>query len=302
MADNGEVTLVVEQVTDEAAFEAGFKAETAAHEIPQPETVVVPEPTTDPVDEPAETPETPETLEEPKLFAGLTEEQLVAALAKNSTLQGTVDKMAGRMGALMQQIEAIRSTPPTTQAAQVALDLKLEKLGEAFPHIAELLREDLGHMQAANAEPVAPAPAGITQEQIDAMFAERLGNTQAQLNEQIERKVLGVIHPDWEDVIRTPNFALYRDNVLSAEAGQALMASEDSRYIANGLTEYKAWLAKAMATVVKPAAPKPNARLANAVAPTRAANNRVASSEAINEEDAFAAGFSKERERTGHYR
>ena len=235
----------------------------------------------------------------------MTEEQLQAALARSGTLQGTVDKMAGRIGQLMQQIEALRKTPPTTQQAQVALDLKLEKLGAAFPELASMLREDLAGLQTpAAAAPLVPAPpAGITQEQLDAILAERLNATNETMREQIEMKVLSIQHPDWLTIIKTPQFQLWRDNVLGAEKGQALMQSEDSVFISQNLNDFKAWREKAeapTAPTVPPVAPEPPkrvSRLGNAVLPNGTAP--VATGGPITEEDAFAAGFVAEQRRAG---
>jgi len=242
--------------------------------------------------------------DKPNLIAGLTEEQLTAALGRSSTLQGTVDKMAGRIGQLMQQVEALRKTPPTTQAAQVALDLKLEKLSVAFPELATLLREDLQGLQTANASapPVAAAPpAGITQEQLDAMFAERLGNTEASIKEQVEMRVLSVIHPDWLDIIKTPQFAVYRDNVLPEGVGKQLMESEDSSFISKKLTEFKEWQAAQAAPTPVPVvqlAKKSQSRLSNAVLPVSAGVPPNVGP--VTEEDAFEAAFKKERARSSY--
>ena len=292
-----------ELAAEEAAFSSGF-TETRGETEPEP---VVPlgdgetvnEEVVEPVVDPA-----PAAVAPPKLIGGLTEEQLTAALARNASLQGTVDKMAGRMGQLMQQIEALRATPPTTQAAQVALDLKLEKLSGSFPELANLLREDLQGLQSAQAAAPAPAaPVGITQEQIDAMFAERLGTTTAKLTEQMEVKILSIQHPDWLQVIQTPQFAVYRDNVLPAGVGKQLMESEDSAFISSKLTEFKAWQAAAAAPAPTDPVPPPvvtpirKTRLTNAVLPS-------GSGSAVNvvetEDDAFAAGFKKERAKGGY--
>lgn len=307
--ENDEVITVAQSPEDLAAEEAAFATaftETRGETEPEP---VIPlgdgETVNEEVVEPVVPAEpTPAAAPPPKLIGGLTEEQLTAALARNASLQGTVDKMAGRMGQLMQQIEALRATPPTTQAAQVALDLKLEKLSGSFPELANLLREDLQGLQSAQAAtPALAAPAGITQEQIDAMFAERMGTTTAKLTEQMEVKILSIQHPDWLQVIQTPQFAVYRDNVLPAGVGKQLMESEDSAFISAKLTEFKAWQAAAAVPAPTDPALTPvvtpirKTRLANAVLPS-------GSGSAVNvvetEDDAFAAGFKKERAKGGY--
>ena len=290
---------------EDAAFAASF-SETRGEEPTK--TDAEPAPAEEPVAEGVggvEAPATPETaadpvVETPKLFAGLTEEQLQAALARSGSLQGTVDKMAGRIGQLMQQIDSLRTNPPTTQQAQKALDLKLEKLSGAFPELANLLREDLAGLQGGGGELPVTAPAGITQEQFDTALATRLQATQANLTEQMEVKVLTIVHPDWNKVIRTNEFALWRDNVLGPEEGNKLMFSEDSSFISQRLTEFKKWREVAVAAAnptpapVVPITSARTTRLTNAVLPVTGAKPVQAP---VTEDDAFAAAFNRERGR-----
>lgn len=252
-----------------------------------------PEPTTNPPEPATDTPA-------PRLIAGLTEEQVAAALARTGSLQTTVDKMAGRIGQLMQQLESLKSNPPTTQQAQKALDIKLEKLSAAFPELAAILKEDLAGLSGGTTAPVAEAPpAGLTQAQLDEILNARLTETSNQTKEIIETRVLSVIHPDWMQTIREPGFALFRDNVLPAGVGKQLMESEDAAFIAGKLTEYKQWRDAQKAPTPTPTpAPKPNppARLANAVRP---ATTRTAPVGPVTEDDAFEAAFKQERAKHG---
>ena len=305
-----------EQAAEDAAFAAAFNETRDATAAPEPYEVAATPAT--PAEPAAATPATPAepatpatpaaaTPAEPgRLIAGLTEEQLQAALARSGAMQGAVDKMAGRIGQLMQQIDALRAAPPTTQAAQTALNLKLEKLSAAFPEMAEMLREDLQamHVAPAAAAALAPAaPAGITQEQLDAMLNSRLGETQAAINDRIEMKVLSIVHPDWLEKVKSPQFALWRDNVLGKEEGQKLMSSEDSSFISGHLTDFKKWRADtAAAAPTPPPTPTPNPRanrLANAVLPTGGAGNAGAANTIVTEEDGFLAGFAEARKAAG---
>lgn len=284
-----------EHQTDEDAFAAAFAAERGDEPPAQtepattePEPVIPAEPAADATTEPAVHAEQP-----PKLIAGLTEEQLQAALARNASLQGTVDKMAGRLGQLMQQIETLRAAPQTPAAA-AALDLKLERLSESFPELANLLREDLtaaGAGPAAPVEPAGPVAVGITQEELDARLAAVTETTK----EAIEVKVLSIMHPDWSKVIRTPQFALWRDTVLPAGEGVKLMESEDASEISQGLTAFKEWV-KATTAPPTPTTPRAN-RLANAVLPNGGAAPAPVAE--VSEEAAFAASFAAEQKRRG---
>lgn len=287
---------------EEAAFAASFSEALGTDD----EVVVPVAEEVEPADEPepvesAPAEPTPEPAASKQLtIAGLTEDQIAAALNRNAALQGTVDKMAGRMGQLMQQIEQLRTNPPTTQSAQKAFDVKLDKLTAAFPELGRLLAEDLQGMQGASSEPAPNLPQGITQEQFDAALNERLGATTSELREQVEVKILGIVHPDWQDVIRTPQFALYRDNVLPTGVGQQLMDSEDSSFISKHLSAFKSWRDSAVEQPAPTPPPQAQAnrsrRLSNAVLP---AGNAAPLQAPVTEEDGFAAGFANERKRAG---
>lgn len=306
MEDNEDSIITTNQsaeelAAEEAAFNAAFKS--TRGDEPEPEPVAktekveegIPLGEGETVNEEVVEP----TAEAPKLIAGLTEEQVTAALSRAGALQSTVDKMAGRLGNLMQQIEALKAAPPTTQAAQQSLNLKLEKLSSQFPELANLLREDLSDLQQTQvASPAPAAPVGLTQEQFDAALNARLAGTTEQLTEQMEVKILSIQHPDWLELIKTPQFALFRDNVLPAGVGAQLMASSDSAFISSKLSEFKEWRAKSQA----PAAPAPvlaarKNRLAQAVIPN---GDRSAPRAPQTEEDAFLAGFKNARATAGY--
>lgn len=282
---------------DEPAEPAEPEATPLAEEVVEPNAPAASEPA------PAEPAPAPGAAK-PLTIAGLTEDQIAAALNRSSTLQSTVDKMAGRMGQLMQQIEQLRTNPPTTQSAQKAFDVKLDKLSAAFPELGKLLAEDLQGMQTGAADPAPVLPQGITQEQFDRALNARLSATTEQMREQVEVKILGIAHPDWEQVIRMPQFALYRDNVLPAGVGEKLMTSEDSAFISHHLTGFKAWRDGAQAApapaadiVTAPTQVTRSRRLANAVLP---AGNAPAPQAPVTEEDGFAAGFAAERKKGGY--
>jgi len=314
--------LVEEQTPEEAAaenaaFVQAFNSEVAVHEADIQEEVVrkprAKKAPKEPTDEPEVTPVVQQAgtfadpAAQPRLFAGLTEEQVSAALARNATIQTTVDKMAGRIGQLMQQIEQLKTAPSVAPATQQALDLKLEKLSAAFPELAEILREDLKSAQGA---PVATSNAvtqpSIAQADFDALVSQRVSAAIASQDEKTEVKILTALHPDWPTVIRSPEFAVFRENVLPPGMGKTLMESEDSAFISQKLTEFKKWhaestkLPSADPEQIPDPTPLPSPqknRLANAVRPTGAATvvNGIAT-----EEDAFLSGFNAERAKTGY--
>jgi len=313
MSDENILTIDESPATiaaEEAAFAASFsetRGETADEEVVEPAPAAEEE-AVEPSPAPAEPAQPEPVAAKPLTIAGLTEEQITAALNRSSTLQSTVDKMAGRMGQLMQQIEQLRTNPPTTQSAQKAFDVKLDKLTAAFPELGKLLAEDLQGMQTSAAEPAPALPQGITQEQFDQVLNERLNATTTKMAEKVEEKILTIVHPDWNELIRTPQFALYRDNVLPAGVGQQLMSSEDSSFIAHHLTGFKAWRDGSTQTnntgttavtevITTPAQVTRARRLSNAVLP---AGGAPAAQAPVTEEDGFAAGFAAERKKGGY--
>lgn len=293
-----------ELAAEEAAFASSFneargieQEEPAAEEEPAVEEPVAEAPV-------VEAPVTPAA--KPLTIAGLTEDQIAQALSRIGTMQSAIDKLAGRNGQLMQQIEQLRNSPVNTPAQHKAFDLKLEGLSESFPELAKLLREDLQAATAATAvapvEPAQPSAPVFTAEMFEAKLAERL----TPLQEQIEVKVLSVLHPDWAQIVATPEFALYRDNVLPDGEGRKLMESEDAAYIATKLTDFKKWREAQAAPVAAPVAPVTPAvqtntvsrRLAGAVLPSGSAP--VTPTAQLTEEDGFLAGFNNERKRAGY--
>ena len=284
-----------------AAAESGLEHTFAAPTAPEPAPEAAPaapepEPTA-----PETTPETPAGEPEvaPKpVLAGLTEDQVAVALSRVSQQQATIDKLGGRIGQLMQQVEALK-TVPKTASEQRSFDVKLTKLSEAFPELAELLSEDLKGMTAGAAAPAAEPAPSFTAEDVDAIVSSKLTQFQQQQERGLEVRMLGAAHPDWQDIIRTPQFALWRDNVITD--GKELMESESAQLISLRLTQFKDW-AKATSTpapapAAAPAPRQTNQRLANAVMPRGTTQAKPGE---VSEEDAFALGFKAERARSGH--
>jgi hypothetical protein len=253
----------------------------------KPKTVADPEPTPEP------------TPEQKPVLAGLTEEQIAQVLARVSSQQNTLDKLGGRIGQLMQQVEALKSQPKTPGERR-QFDLKLEKLGEAFPELAEMLREDLKDIGAGEA-PAGEQPPVFTAEDVNRIVTEKLTSFQQQQERGLEVRMLSTAHPDWEQTIRTPQFALWRDNVIPD--GKELMESESAAFISLRLSQFKDWVKQTSVAAPAPAgtpAPKAkvvNPRLANAVLPKGVQQNAPTEQ---SEEDAFMAGFNAERAKSGY--
>lgn len=295
-----QTTLTPEDAAaEEAAFAEAFNTERGeSHEVVvAPVIEEIPDEEVPPTDEvPVETPPSATPV-----IAGLTEEQVAAALARVSQQQSTIDKLGGRLGQLMQQVDKLKEQPRTA-AEQRNFDLKLERLQESFPELAEMLREDLKGFAGV------PGPAGeqqqvqtFTADDVDKIVTSKLQTFQRQQEVGFEVRALGAAHPDWQDVIKTPQFALWRDNVISD--GNQLMESENAQFISRKLTEFKDWV-KSTTSPIHQQAPAPvpaprqaSTRLANAVLPKSVV---APAAGPITEEDAFNAAFAKERARNGY--
>jgi hypothetical protein len=303
MADELDLDLTVKQTPAEAAaeeadFAKAFNAE-RSNAVLEPEVTPEPEPEPETPEPAAAAPETPAPAPVIKpVLAGLTEDQITAALARASQQQATIDKLGGRIGHLIQQVEQLKNTPRTV-ADQRSFDVKLTKLSQAFPELAELLREDLQGLTPGEAPVAAPAAPTFTAEDVDRIVTEKLTSFSQQQERGMEVRALGSVHPDWEQVIRTPQFALWRDNVI--EDGAALMESESAQFISRKLTEFKDWV-KATTVAPTPAptpAPRknPQQRLRDAILPDTPTPPTTGT---VSEEDAFAAAFATERKRSGY--
>jgi hypothetical protein len=293
-----------EMAAEAAAFESAFhdeRGEKTEPETPVAEAPVV-EPATQATDEPVVEPATPAAeeppAEQPKpVLAGLTEDQVAQALARVSQQQSTIDKLGGRIGQLMQQVEALK-TQPRTAGDRQQFDLKLEKLGNAFPELAELLREDLKDISAGSGDAPAQAAEVFTADDVNRIVTEKLTSFQQQQERGIEVRMLSTAHPDWQDTIKTPQFALWRDNVITD--GKDLMESESASFISLRLTQFKDWVKTTTVAPTPQAAPTPNTnrqRLANAVLPK---GTMVTTPTEQTEEDAFMSAFKAERSKSGH--
>ena len=234
-----------EVAAEEAAFTAAFNEERAI----EPETVVDEPVVQEPASDDGSAPEPVVEGEAQKtVLAGLTEDQITQALARVSQQQMTIDKLGGRIGQLMQQVDKLKEQPRTA-SEQRSFNLKLEKLTKTFPELAEILKEDLQEIGGGSSNaPAQPQVQTFTAEDVDKIVTSKLQTFKVQQERALEVRVLGSAHPDWEQTIRTPQFALWRDNVIAD--GKDLMESENAQFISRKLTEFKDWV---KATSVVPA-------------------------------------------------
>ena len=249
--------------SDDAAFEAGFHAAQG----------------TEP---PAQAPKQEEPEPEPKpSMATITEEELNdlrARAAEVDKLKEQQAKVFGSLGSLKQSLDALRNQlRPTATQVQITKD-KLARLSQSFPEMAEMIAEDLnGVLSGAGA-------ASVDTSQFEQNIETKINERLQQAQQQFEAKVLGVMHPDWRQVVPSQEFQQWKET-LPEDVREELNNSWDAEFIGSKLTEFKGWknkLAESQKTKQR--------RLESAITPKGAA-----AAPAITDEDAFYAGFKEAR-------
>ena len=246
------------QDAGDEAFAAGFSGEEAK-----------------PIAEPEPDPEEQSIQDFLKEF-----EELKAKAAEIDKLKEREQRIYGTLGSLKQSIDQLRSQPrPSATAVQVTKE-KFAKLGQMFPEMAELLAEDLnGVLTGVGATPADPSQFEQT---FDSKLTERLQQSQQAMQQQFEAKVLTVMHPDWRQVVPSPEFQQWKQS-LPEETRAELDTSWDAEFIGSKLNEFKDW--KSKATQGQQAKQR---RLEAAITPKGGAQAPVPTVE-----DAFIQGFLK---------
>jgi hypothetical protein len=182
----------------------------------------------------------------PVVFAGLTEPQLKAALAKagevdelRKSLTDTRKEVLGHVGQLRQALKEAAASKTTGSGAplKVAKDMLKRLNQDGYEELAEALAEDLSAVLQAPASAGALDLEAITKS-VNEKFDARLG----ELNREYEKKLLTLAHKDWPTVWGSDDFKLWK-GTLPAEAQKQLESSWDSVFLADQLTTFKAWKA-----------------------------------------------------------
>lgn len=264
---------------DDSAFAAGFN-EARGDEPPADELAAAPEPQAS--EDAPETPAAEEPAPQQTLIAGLTEEQVKALLLKAGevdTLAERIEKSFGKFGELNRTIQQLQQQRSGGQLSAASL----KRLSEEFPEMAEMLASDLNEALSGTGGAGQPA---FDPDQFDQVLSARVADIKIGLEREMEKRLLKREHRDWETVVTSDDFKLWRANVLPAEESERLGNSWDSEFIADKLTEFKAWKGKA-------AASKENKqkRLEAAVTPRGDAGGPPT----LNDDEAFLAGFKNAR-------
>lgn len=258
---------VVDEQAEREAFEAGFNAVRG-----EPEVEKKPEP------EKADEPVDPEALkavaeeveaEEP----ALTKEQVSALLAKvqeYDSIRQSHDKLAGRVGSLMQEIEALKKPPEKPKVELPPVDES--EFAQSYPEFASYLQAQLGKVKPAD----------------DIM--QRLAQAEErnqQLAQTLEERTISLAMPDWAETVNSDGYKAW----LLTQPNEVQQVAASTTY-ANDLMKilgaYKQTATKAQV------AAKNKARLEAAVVPAGIPAQKIPEP---SEEDAFRAGWEAVRGR-----
>lgn len=276
---------VEEATQDDAGFAAGF-AEARGEEPP---VEAAPE-VKDRVDtEQSGQTATPEETPAQNLIAGLTEDQLKNLLMKANSIDDVnarVEKAFGKVGELNRTILELQKNRGNGAGLSVG---QLKRLSGEYPELAELLASDLS-------EAFSNTGGGSPGQQFDpSMIEQPLADKVKEVERNFEKRLLRKEHKDWEETVTSDDFKLWGTNVLPREEWLQLNASWDSEFIAEKLTEFKAWKQQATAqseSQTNTQREQKQKRLEAAVTPT---SGRTNGPNIQSEDDAFASGFSQVR-------
>lgn len=233
-----EIQQEVDVSQQDLAMEAAF-AEARGDEPPAEEPKAAGEPA------PAESEQQPdaqvdeqqpaEEAQPPVLIAGLTEDQLKAALLKVGQvdeLNGQLRKAFGRMGELQGHIQQLQKSG--SGGVKLSAD-KLKRLSSEFPEMAQMIAEDLSEALGSGGGPA------FDPSQVDQLVSERLTAAEEKIQKEMEKRWLTRQHKDWQQVVASDDFNLWVQNVLTEEEAEQFVNSWDAEYVSEKLSEFKRW-------------------------------------------------------------
>lgn len=144
-------------------------------------------------------------LERVEVIPGYTKDELDAVLTEVPKLRSALEKTNGTYGSrlaeqqkIIEELKARAEQPKQTQDAVKLNQVKLKRLREQYPELAEILAEDLS-------EEVAPQQSNFDPSVIEATISSRLDeDRQARAAEMLQReaRLLKREHPDFAEIAR----------------------------------------------------------------------------------------------------
>lgn len=185
-----------------------------------------------------------------------------------------IRKLHGKIGEinkLVHDLKEVRTGMPKITKES------FKRLNAEFPEIAEMLADDMAEMSGGVAD-----KAEVPKADVETLVESRVAKVTETLEEKINVKLLTALHPDWQQVVSTPDFRNWM-TTLPANVQQELNESKDAAYISEKLNQFKT-----RRNNVDTEREKRNERLSRSVLPKT--TQRVDKS-LMTEEEAFNAAF-----------
>lgn len=228
----------------------------------------------------------------PSVIPGYTDKQLRALLSKapevETKMANEIRKLHGKIGEISGLIKQIQTAKPTYEGRKITASA-LKKISADYPDLAEALAEDLTSVYAPEKP---PEPKGLSQEQQEARFNERLEQAKSKLQSEFQEELLTVRHKDWRKIV--PPGAPQHDEFKSwwyslPEEKRRQYDSPKAEITAEALDEFKAISEKK-----KKVKETKDKRLEAAITPK---GDGAPTKSTIPDEDALERGFRKVRRR-----
>lgn len=176
----------------------------------------------------------PEPEPEKPIFAGLTETELKARLARideldqlRSELATETRKVYGKVGELNGELKQLREL----QKHHGALSPEaLNRLKEDYPDLAEILSVGAGDAPEVRSKP----------EDVEKLVSERVQAAITETTDRLEQKLISIQHKDWKEIPKTEEFKVWFGS-LPKDRAEALWNSRDGDHVVSEITEFKAW-------------------------------------------------------------
>lgn len=222
-----ESSTINDEQVEEQAFEAGFNATDIEPVAPLEEKTTPEEP---PVEAKQEEETQSEIIPEKR---PLTEDDLAAIESKLKGEFGkNFDRVFGKIGEVSQKLTELQNM--REQAAKISPKAR-DRLKVEFPELEEMLfdrEEEKETKQEVNQDDERKPEPAKTEDRPDK-------EVQLTVEQLVERRLLKRDHPDWEQVVHTPDFIGWVNKLPAADKEQ-LRASWDADYVSQKLSEFKA--------------------------------------------------------------
>lgn len=229
------------------------------------------------------------------LIAGMTEEQLKAALGKGAAWETEVRKVFSKVGEINRTVQELSKAiaAGSNKSTRKITAEQLKRVSEELPGLGEALAQDLagifGDTEVATKQAEATAAAQGKPFDADAFFAEKIGpaleTVKAQANESAQTELLEYMHPGYSATLKTPEFNTWLQSLPAARQKEVV---ESPRAVVAGkaIAEFKDWHAKA-----QKAQERNKTRLEGAITPKGGGSPPGQPTQ--DDEADFASGFKK---------